>query len=139
MSRLEYHDCYDVDDMLRSYAFEHNARRAAEGKKGQAVLRELRDALRALPHKRLIAGDWLDVETGDVCALGALAKARGVAASEMPDEYEDGAEAARDLLGIVYPLAFTIIEANDEARVTPEQRYELVLEWVERRIMCFDG
>lgn len=50
--------------------WEHNLKRATASKRGQKVLRELRDALHAMPERRLIA-DELATPDGAVCAVGA--------------------------------------------------------------------
>jgi hypothetical protein len=47
------------------------------GKRRQAALKEMLQALDARPEKRLIAED-LEDSSGNVCALGALGKARGI-------------------------------------------------------------
>ena len=49
--------------------------RTINGKRGQKVLRELRDVLLALPEKKLCA-EALHSENGEFCALGALAGGR---------------------------------------------------------------
>jgi len=46
------------------------AKRALGGKRGQAALAEIEQALLALPHHRLIANHW--AANGEVCLLGAL-------------------------------------------------------------------
>lgn len=51
------------------------------GAKGQQALRELRDALLAMPEKCLIAGRLAD-EQGHVCTVGALALHRRVSEGE---------------------------------------------------------
>jgi hypothetical protein len=66
---------YDDDcDPLGEGRYLNNARRSLRGRKGQAVLREVRAALLAMPEKRLIAGDLL--KDGEVCAIGAWARFR---------------------------------------------------------------
>ena len=61
MSRFS--DDYDYDgDGTPPEFWEHNLQMALGGKRGQAALRELRDALRALPEKRLIAGALCTVD-----------------------------------------------------------------------------
>jgi hypothetical protein len=64
MSR--YSDSYDDDSdtaVLDMGRWEHNARVALKGKRGRKALAELREALLALPEKRLIEGA--------VCTVGA--------------------------------------------------------------------
>jgi hypothetical protein len=118
-------------------------RNALVGKKGQAVLRELETALVALPTKRLIHGALC--EQGEVCALGALARQRGVSEEEMATqrgEYaHDIAWWAKDRLGVTEALATAVQWQNDEAEwywqkqgETPEERYIRVLAWVRAQI-----
>lgn len=57
MSRFGDDDDYDGDSFPNQGALWHaNAERALKGKRGRRVLRDLRDALLALPEKRLIEG-----------------------------------------------------------------------------------
>ncbi len=89
MSRIEEGDCDDNASFLRSCAFMANAKRALKGRKGQAVLKELEEALVALPEKKLISGHFADLRVnpiskekgyktiyerteGDVCTMGCL-------------------------------------------------------------------
>jgi hypothetical protein len=163
MSRID--DDYEpnsIEDELRMWAFWSNQKRAIAGKKGRKFLLELEAALVALPEKRLANGvmaaseeEWTPkqvvVATGDVCALGAVAAARAVAAGEprhealqkLAEEF-DPSEAgwtltkqAGDHLKICHPLAYAVVECNDEgggSRETPEKRYERVLAWVREKL-----
>jgi hypothetical protein len=113
--------------------------RATTGYRGQHFLRKLRDALDAMPVKRLIA-DAIQNATGEVCALGAL--------DPSPKSYE-----ARDLanhFGIAWALAAEIVYENDEAHrfswirdidgkfirrdETPEDRWARMRAWVDKEI-----
>ena len=134
-----------------------NVERHFSGAAGQAKLRELRDALLALPEKRLIETRLAD-ERGQVCALGAFAvKAhvdRGedrdkvlaeMAAKVVEDRYGiDGWEAEEatrreaESLGCKMPFIVTVAYENDfgpSSKETPEERYERMLAWVEKRIL----
>ena len=126
---------------------------ALRGRRGQAVLRELREALLDLPQPRLIVGAL--VREGEVCALGALAAQR-LAASPITlnstqigslveleafvgqwtqDEFSS-MEFGRQM-GLVRPLAWAIAYENDEGswnRETPEQTFQRVLRWVDRQL-----
>jgi hypothetical protein len=53
MSRIMEGDCDDNASFLRACAFMANQKRALKGKKGRAVLKELEEALVAMPVKRL--------------------------------------------------------------------------------------
>lgn len=144
MSRIEEGDCDDNESFLRSCAFMANAKRALLGRGGQAVLRELEEALVALPEKKLISGHFADIwvnqedgktvyerTDGAVCTMGALLlhrkmkrdyKTRGQALIEAVlevtcDPDDGGSEAihqAASALDLVYPLAYELAYQNDE-------------------------
>lgn len=126
--------------------WEANLRRSLEGRKGQQSLRELEAALLALPEKRLIA-DELESDKGEVCAVGALAKFKHYSGSmSLPEVYDELDEykveeamlaVAKDL-GVPKLVAVAIIQQNDEDAhhhsMTPERRYERLLDWTQQRI-----
>lgn len=137
--RISYSD--DEEDFPGQYAlWQANCQRSIRGKAGQKSLRELETALLALPEKRLIADELENVD-GEVCAIGALKKHRGVDVVSDPEEMEDvGIE-----LGMPRLVAWKVVCLNDieidgvyrEGRfipATPEERYEQVLQWVQRQI-----
>lgn len=84
-----------------------------------------------MPEKRLIA-DALETD-GEVCAIGAAGKARGIDMSLLEPEDGDGVAAAFD---ISRALALEIVYMNDEAfdRETPEERFLKMREWIAGRI-----
>lgn len=103
--------------------------RATFGGRGQAFMRKLRDALDAMPVKRLIT-DAIADERGDVCALGAVdPKAPHYEAEELATHF-----------GIARALAAEIVYVNDEASgwrypdETPEHRWTRVRAWVAKQI-----
>lgn len=130
MSRSGY--SYDLEhwDLIR---WRGQVASAIRGRRGQKLLTDLRDALLVMPQKRLIAHE-LVTEQGEVCALGALAKARAMDVDKLdPEEPEDVAAA----FDIAHQLAQEIVFINDEERSsleTPEERYQAVLKWVESNI-----
>lgn len=148
--RINYSEDEDYDGQFN--LFQANCRRSINGKAGQKSLRELEAALLALPEKRLIA-DELENADGEVCAIGAIKKYRGVVVDADPEDMESvGVE-----LGMPRLVAWKVVCLNDvdidgryvEAQgpihrhqgrpcvfvpVTPEQRYEQVLAWVRRQI-----
>lgn len=144
MSRFE--DGYDEDFPNQSALWWANTERALKGKRGQAFLKEMEEALLALPKKRLIEGAVCF--EGDVCANGALALKRRMANGEKledamkwleenaPDEdtYADETGFFMEKhFGILERLAIHAAYVNDEysqATQTPEARYEKVLGWV---------
>lgn len=105
---------------------------AIRGKRGQAFLREMRDALDALPVKRLIA---YELEAGgEVCAIGAVGKRRGLTMQDIDPYDPDQVGAA---FGIASAMAAEIEYMNDEAwcsNATPEQRFERMRKWIEVNI-----
>lgn len=75
--------------------WDHNLRTAIAGKRCQKILREMREALLALPQRRLIAGD-LATPDGEVCAVGALAAHKRAIAQGTPIVDAAKALAAQD-------------------------------------------
>lgn len=103
---------------------------AIRGRRGQAFLRELRDALDAMPQKTLIS-DRLQSDEG-VCAIGAVAARRGLDV-EGVDAYDSDSVAA--LFGIAAPMARELVDTNDEAWAhTGADRWRAVRRWVGRNI-----
>ena len=107
---------------------------AIRGKRGQAFLRELRDALLALEVKELIADELITTE-GGVCALGALAKGKGIDVEGVDPENAPGVSG---LFNIAESLAREVVFINDGdyylPEVSPARRYEVMLGWVNRQI-----
>lgn len=131
MSRSGYDDCVDGWDLIRWRGAVNSAIR---GKRGQALLTEMRDALDAMPVKELIARE-LETEAGAVCALGAVGQARRIDMATIdPEEYEHVADA----FDIAPALAREIVYINDEwywgREETAEARWKRVREWVEKQI-----
>jgi hypothetical protein len=96
MSRSCYSDDYGGDFPGQMELYRANVERSMRGKVGQARLRELRDALLALPVKELQAETFAGGtrEAPQVCALGAwaLAKCNGdpdEAARMVPGDADD--------------------------------------------------
>jgi len=143
--------------------FRANVDRAIKGKRGQKVLRELREALLALPEKKLVQNalcvahlddddNWVP---GGFCAVGALSRFRRLKAGEPLEkivealrqdpeegdyEYETVAEGRR--LGIVECLAFELAYVNDDGldqwrkEITDEERYARYLAWLDEHIVA---
>lgn len=76
MSRFNDYDNYEgePEQILAMGRWEHNARVALKGKRGRKALRDLREALMALPEHRLIEGA--------VCTVGAENRRARIAAQE---------------------------------------------------------
>jgi hypothetical protein len=125
MSRSNYSDNCDNLALWRQAVV-----RATKGYRGQHLLRQLRDALDAMPTKRLIA-DAIQNENGEVCAFGAL--------DPHVKHYE--AEELAKHFGVARALAAEIVYQNDEAErwryganETPEQRWARMRAWVDEQI-----
>ncbi len=130
MSRSGYVD--DCDDPLELGRWRGRVASAIRGRRGQAFLRELRDALDAMPEKQLIA-DELQTEDGEVCAIGCLGAARGIDMSNLDPEDSDQVAAT---FGIAEVLAKEIVYENDESwpRESPQERWARMRKWVDRNI-----
>ncbi|HET8789956.1 MAG TPA: hypothetical protein VFM75_02010 [Modicisalibacter sp.] len=102
------------------------------GKRGQRLLNELADAMDAMPEKRLIANDL--EAGGDVCALGAVGRVRGLDMQEIDPE---DSERVSEVFDIADALAKEIVFENDEGTFhdeTPEQRWSRMRKWVARNL-----
>jgi hypothetical protein len=107
---------------------------AIRGRRGQAFLRELRDALDAMPEKVLIADELIN-EDGDFCALGVVGARRGIDLKVLdPEDYYELAK----VFGISKSLVREIEFENDDDwchGCTPEKRWTYMRRWVERQII----
>ncbi len=105
---------------------------ATNGRRGQRFFRELVQALDAMPEKRLVKGDLQDAN-GEVCALGALGRAKGKPI-EAIDTYDH--EALGETFDIAHQLAQEVMYENDEVRwrATPEERWQHVRKWAEQQV-----
>lgn len=161
MSRIDDYEPDDTASFLRMCSFTHNIEQAVKGKRGLKFFQELEAALVALPEKWLASGVMADADensvplgtvpepTGEVCALGAVAVARMVAAGIPREEalkklvqkfdpseqnWELQKMAAAELK-ISHPLAYAVIYRNDECSAKDgHQRYEKVLSWVRSKL-----
>ena len=88
---------------------------AIRGKRGQAALRELLEALDSLPEQRL-GGNSLVTAEGDYCTLGALGLKRGLDLDSIDPEDRDAVAKA---FGIAEALAAEIMFENDECAASP--------------------
>src|SRR6185312_7715642 len=135
MSRSGYTDTSDVA-MWRGMVAS-----ATRGKRGQQFFRDLLAALDAMPEKRLIT-DALQAEDGEVCAIGALGRARGVDMSGIDPECP---EQVAPVFNIAECLAQEVVYMNDEyfdrtvenhayRNYTPEGRWQKMRAWVAKQI-----
>jgi hypothetical protein len=124
VSRSDYSDDLDNWELIK---WRGRVASALRGRRGRRLLSDFVAALDAMPRKELIAEDL--VRDGEVCALGAVGMARGVAL-EGVDPY-DHDELGR-LFDIAPCLAQEIEYLNDEAASydeTPEHRWGRMRAW----------
>lgn len=74
-NRSNYTD--DYDDQWQHIMWRGAVTSAIRGKRGQALLVELRDRLDAMPEKRLVDTDLTNAD-GEHCALGVVVAGRGI-------------------------------------------------------------
>lgn len=123
MSRAGYSDDIDTWSLIR---WRGQVASAIRGRRGQAFLRELIEALDALPEKRLIAHD---LQAGNnVCAIGSVGLRRGVDMSALDPEDPD---TIAGVFGIAQQLVREVECMNDEAHWndTPENRWQRMRAW----------
>lgn len=132
MSRSGYLDDGDWDyDEWSMIRWSGAVKSAIRGARGQAFLKDLASALDALPEKRLAAGS-LVTPAGEVCALGAVGRARGMNIEAIDPEDN---EAVASAFGISDALAREVMYQNDDrfAR-SDEQRFGDVRRWAASQI-----
>ena len=133
MSRSGYSDDYEFMGLWQG-----TVERSIKGKRGQAFLTAMANALEAMPEKRLIAGQLVS-ENGECCAMGSVCVARSLDASSV--DYEDRDQVAA-LFNIAPSLAAEIAYQNDDdffgyqKRETPEARWMRMRKWVEGNLVA---
>lgn len=136
MSRILYSDDEDFPGQFELW--QANCERSIQGKKGQTELKALREALLALPEKRLLAHQLYNKQ-GEVCAIGAYARHKG---EDLTQWDPNGDEANHDEVGAACGMpklvAWSVVCQNDvccgNTKITPEQRYSKMLAWVEEQL-----
>ena len=119
MSRSGYTD--DNDDPLAHGRWRQAVKRALHGKRGQALLQELVQALDAMEDKRLYPGSFATAE-GEFCTLGVLGAKRGTKMDDLGDEDDCDPAAVGQRFDIAPAMAAEIMYLNDEYAVS-EWRY----------------
>jgi hypothetical protein len=114
MSRSGYSD--DCDDPLAHGRWRQAVKRALHGQRGQALLRELVQALDAMDDKRLYPGSFATPE-GEFCTLGVLGTKRGTKMDDLGDDYECDTAQVGQRFGIAPAMAAEIMYMNDEYAV----------------------
>lgn len=130
MSRSGYDDACDGWSLI---CWRGAVNSAIRGKRGQALLCEMAKSLDAMPIKRLIANELIS-KTGEVCALGAVAKAKSLNVEGI--DPENSGKVSR-LFNIAEAMAREIAFINDSDdyyNETPENRWERVREWVKQAL-----
>lgn len=133
MSRAGYSDDLGQQELAR---WRGAVESAIRGKRGQRLLREMRDALEQLPERRLISGE-LEASDGSgcVCALGAVGRVRGIDMRHLDPENRYQIAAYFD---IAEALAAEVVYENDEGsrfwNETPEARWGRMHAWVVENI-----
>jgi hypothetical protein len=114
MSRSGYTDDYDDDDPLALGRYRQAVHKAIKGKRGQALLRELVEALDAMPVKELHPGSFA-TPSGEFCALGALAQRKGIRVDDLGSDDDDcDPKQVGQRFGIAQSMAAEIMYLNDE-------------------------
>lgn len=130
MSRSGYSE--EIDDFLQLGRWRGRVASAIRGKRGQKLLREMAQALDAMPEKELIAHEL--EQDGAHCALGVVGAARRVNMTNIdPDDQHEVGKA----FDIATPLASEIVYINDEEgswNESPNDRWKRVREWVAQNI-----
>jgi hypothetical protein len=135
MSRSGYSD--DCDNEWSAICWRGAVASAIRGRRGQAFLREMAQAMDAMPEKKLFVGEIV-AEDGGVCAIGSVAIKRGVDTKRIDPEDRDQVAA---VFGISPAMAAEIAYMNDEyfepwrEELPPEERWKKVRAWVESKII----
>lgn len=138
--------------MLNMGRWERNQRVVWRSKRGQKFLAEVRDALLAMPERKLTGGelaqppeprsgifkiiDRFKPRPVQVCALGAWAMYKGVPVEKLLDAYgsRGSVEVAKEL-GMTQQMAYGIGYENDSlSHITPEERWERMFRLVSNAI-----
>lgn len=140
MSRSGYTDDCEGRDLAM---WRGQVASAIRGKRGQTLLRELLEALEAMPIKCLIAHKLKrdapafippEFAVPNVCAIGSLGIRRGVDLEAMdPEDYDTIA----DTFGVAHQLIQEIEFMNDEVgswKETPEHRWQRMRNWVSENL-----
>lgn len=129
MSRSGYSD--DIEDPRERAMWRGQVASSMRGKRGQRLLRDLGEAMDAMPVKVLIAENL--VAEGSYCALGVVGRMRGIDLGTLDPEDVDSVSEAFD---IATPLAREIVFINDERGYhdTPTKRWLRMRAWVAEHV-----
>ena len=139
MGRSGYND--DCDDQWAVIRWRGAVNSAIKGARGQAFLKELAEAMDAMPEKILIT-DALEHE-GEFCALGVIGHKRGIDLSKI--DTEDWHQLSKQF-GIAESMAREIMFENDDDFFYPKEgvtedarRWSRVRKWIDRRLIKPDA
>lgn len=124
MSRSGY--TVDNDDPLAHGRWRQAVKRSLQGKRGQVLLRELADALDAMPDKRLWPHAFATAD-GEFCALGVLGAKRGTRMDDLGDDGDCDPEQVGQRFGIAHAMAAEIMYLNDEYLVDEWKWVDVVI------------
>ena len=128
MGRSGYSD--DCDNDWQMIMYRGAVASAFRGRRGQAFLKEMLAALDALPEPKLIAGELVE-QDGAVCAMGAVAKARGI---DVTGVHPENIETVAAMMNVAEAMAREIAWENDQdwsyTNETPEARFQRMRAWV---------
>lgn len=133
MSRCGYdNDCDSQEALWAAIRWAGAVNSAVKGRRGQALLRCLRDTLDAMPEKVLCA-DSLESD-GQFCTLGVECHARGIDVRDLhPQDHRAIASVLDAAPALVREIAFQNDEWGDFFE-TPEQRWARMRRWVDEKI-----
>lgn len=131
MGRSGFYEMDGEDPLAEGRSLAHQ-RSAMYGKRGQRLLRDLIAALDAMPEKRLVSDVLVEKDSGEVCALGCLGKARGLPIETLDPEKHDELAKAFDVSETLIQL---VEWTNDEYAKTPEDRWRQVRAWAESELL----
>jgi len=142
MSRTGWTDGYE-DDQWRAIMASGAIKSAIRGKRGQAFLRDLAEALDAMPDKRLADG-LLVAEDGCKCALGVLGERRGLDLLALQQPLDWDQEAIAKAFGVAESLTNQVQWINDESAFVSDPvgdsdkerrlRWKEVRDWVAKNL-----
>jgi hypothetical protein len=140
MTRLYYDD--DLDPS-REGLVAGALRSAVRGKRGQRFIRDLVQALDALPSPELAAGALEDEDTECCCAFGAVRRFRGSDAVPLwfdPMEEDLTPDHLAEPFNVSETLAWAVVQVNEDGMTgndvsTRRHRWNVVKDWAIRQLI----
>lgn len=139
MSRFS--DGWDEDYPNQGIMWWSNVERSFKGRRGTEALKRLVDALEVMEPRELANGAWRDVETGQLCALGAMSVAAGRDPATMTEYECEPLEVARltaQDTGLPWGALYYIEHENDEGKwfgaETPAERWTRIHDWAVKEL-----